>query len=249
MNINLIIGATRKAATLLLRDFNEIQYLRHSPKSMDSFISNSKLRTGEILTQEWQKYFPDHLIINAQDFQSDLKHESYILFDPLEGQENIQNNLRFFAISAMAITKKHDAISTSIVLNFPALDIICCASSLEGAWLENYQNSSKIKLKHSGSSTLIIIDKIEKNVLEAASEYNINLENIRSFGSKAYSIMQLATGNAGAYLANNQSILYTKIANFISQTLAYFNTELPGMNIYTPRKLQTLRTLSLKRQY
>jgi len=247
MNINLITGATRKAATLLLRDFNEIQYLRHSPKSMDSFISNSKLRTGEILTQECQKYFPDHSIISAQDFQSDLEAESYILFDPLEGQENIQNNLKFFAICALAITKKNDDLSTSIVLNFPALDIICCASSLQGAWLENYQNSSRIKLKHSSSSTLIIIDKIERNVLESASKYNINLENIRSFGSKAYSIMQLATGNAAAYLANDQSILYTKIANFISQTLAYFNTELPGMNIYTCKKLQTLRTLSLKR--
>jgi fructose-1,6-bisphosphatase/inositol monophosphatase family enzyme len=247
MNINLIINATRKAAPLLLRDYNEMKYLRHSPKSLASFINNSKLRTAEILTQECQKYFPQHLIMNAQEIFDEPKHESYILFDPLEGEANIQNNLKFFAINVLVISKKNQEVLTSVVLNFPALDLICCASSKEGVWLENYQDSSKVKLKHCVSGSLVIVDKIEQSALDFTAAHNLNLENIRSFGSKSYSIMQLAAGNATAYLTNDKSVLYTKIIQFISQALKYFKTEYLDLNLYTTQKPQTQNILSLKR--
>jgi fructose-1,6-bisphosphatase/inositol monophosphatase family enzyme len=247
MNMNLIISAARKTTPLLLRDYNEIQYLRHSPKSMNEFIDNSKLRTGQILTQEYQKYFPDHLIINVQNFTAEPECESYILFDPLEGEVNIKNNLNLFAVCTLIVTKKNNASFVGVVLNFPALDLICCASSKNGVWLEHCQNLSKVKMKHSKSGNIVVIDQIEKNTLESACAFGLNLENIRSFGSKAYSIMQLALGGASTYLTKDNDIFYTKINNLIIQELAYFKAKHLGLNIYSAQKVQTLRTLSLKK--
>jgi fructose-1,6-bisphosphatase/inositol monophosphatase family enzyme len=245
MNIELIANATKKAAGFLIRDFREISYLKHSATGIKNFIAKSKHRTEEILVEEFQRYFPDHEIINVQKSNFAPQTESYVAFDPLEGELNMQNLLPFFAISIFVSTKKKNETIHSLMMEFPCLDKTCHAKTKSSTWIETYQDSFKKKAQISTSNKLTLIKNLDQSALNFIANNNIDLESLRVLGSNACATLLFAEGRAQGLLINNEDWLSNKIADLITLQSEGIKSANGLFNFYTSNKLSTKKVLSL----
>ncbi|MDR3437996.1 inositol monophosphatase family protein [Telmatospirillum sp.] len=98
--INVMIGAARKAARGLLRDFGEVEQLQVSKKGPGDFVSAADLRVEKMLRQELQKARPDYgfLLEESGTFEGNDRHNVWVV-DPLDGTTNFLHGIPHFAIS------------------------------------------------------------------------------------------------------------------------------------------------------
>lgn len=99
-NINVMVGAARKAARGLLRDFGEVEQLQVSKKGPGDFVSAADHRVESVLRQELKKARPDYgfLLEEGGIVEGADSHHTWMI-DPLDGTTNFLHSIPHFAIS------------------------------------------------------------------------------------------------------------------------------------------------------
>ncbi len=98
--MNVMIGAARKAARGLLRDFGEVEQLQVSKKGPADFVSAADLRVEKVLRTELKKARPDYgfLLEEGGEIEGNDKSVTWVI-DPLDGTTNFLHGIPHFAIS------------------------------------------------------------------------------------------------------------------------------------------------------
>ncbi|MFP3012322.1 MAG: inositol monophosphatase family protein [Rickettsia sp.] len=195
---NLLINALRKAVKFLHRDFLELEMLQKNSVRNEEFCKRSYLRLKTLLCEELQKH-TQYLFFPEDQFDLNNNYESVFLINPIDSPNNFARSIPFFAISVTYLKRNQEVLTpTSTVIYFPALNEIYYAEKGKGAWIEknnlnsNYQGlrlrvSDNVDLKN----CLAIIEDVNHNDLE-----EIEVDNIRSFGSPCYGATLVASGKA-----------------------------------------------------
>ncbi len=195
---NLLINALRKAVKFLHRDFLELEMLQKNSVRNEEFCKRSYLRLKTLLCEELQKH-TQYLFFPEDQFDLNNNYESVFLINPIDSLNNFARSIPFFAISVTYLKRNQEVLTpTSTVIYFPALNEIYYAEKGKGAWIEknnlnsNYQGlrlrvSDNVDLKN----CLVIIEDVNHNDLE-----EIEVDNIRSFGSPCYGATLVASGKA-----------------------------------------------------
>ncbi|MFA1689161.1 inositol monophosphatase [Candidatus Rickettsia barbariae] len=195
---NLLINALRKAVKFLHRDFLELEMLQKNSVRNEEFCKRSYLKLKTLLCEELQKY-TQYLFFPEDKFDLNNNYESVFLINPIDSPNNFARSIPFFAISVTYLKRNQEVlIPTSTVIYFPALNEIYYAEKGKGAWIEknnlnsNYQG---LRLRVSDNADLknclAIIEGVNHNDLE-----EIEVANIRSFGSLCYGATLVASGKA-----------------------------------------------------
>ena len=195
---NLLINALRKAVKFLHRDFLELEMLQKNSVRNEEFCKRSYLKLKILLCEELQKH-TQYLFFPEDKFDLNNNYESVFLINPIDSPNNFARSIPFFAISVTYLKRNQEVLTpTSTVIYFPALNEIYYAEKGKGAWIEknnlnsNYQG---LRLRVSDNADLknclAIIEDVNHNDLE-----EIEVDNIRSFGSPCYGATLVASGKA-----------------------------------------------------
>ncbi|MCX4079393.1 inositol monophosphatase [Rickettsia rhipicephali] len=195
---NLLINALRKAVKFLHRDFLELEMLQKNSVRNEEFCKRSYLKLKTLLCEELQKH-TQYLFFPEDKFDLNNNYESVFLINSIDSPNNFARSIPFFAISVTYLKRNQEVLTpTSTVIYFPALNEIYYAEKGKGAWIEknnlnsNYQG---LRLRVSDNADLknclAIIEDVNHNDLE-----EIEVDNIRSFGSPCYGATLVASGKA-----------------------------------------------------
>jgi myo-inositol-1(or 4)-monophosphatase len=97
-----MIGAARKAARGLVRDFGEVEHLQVSMKGPSDFVSSADLKAEKVLRAELRKARPDFGFLLEEGGEIDTDKPQRWIIDPLDGTTNFLHGIPQFAISIAA---------------------------------------------------------------------------------------------------------------------------------------------------
>ncbi|AVP87090.1 hypothetical protein phytr_1300 [Candidatus Phycorickettsia trachydisci] len=225
--MNFLIQIIKKTTTPLLRDYKEISFLKNSLASSQKFVLNAQKRNQEILISNFTEYFPDYTVIhNPSDIPPNVP---YILLDPLEGINNMQNGLPFFGITAIIHTPNKPTIG---LISLPCLDYFISAQAGEPPLIENIKEGLKNKSKLSTASNLVLVNNVSNNLL---TEFP-NTSNIRALGSITYALLLMLQGKAGALVIDHANLMGIKICDLFVLNSGGFKTKTQDFYIYSNKK-------------
>ena len=99
-NLNIMIKASEKASKILIRDFGEIEKLQVSKKGPTDFVTNSDLKTEEIIIDELRKAKPNYSIVSEESgVENNKDKKNTWIIDPIDGTVNFLHGIPHFAIS------------------------------------------------------------------------------------------------------------------------------------------------------
>ena len=75
-NLNIMIKASEKASKILIKDFGEIEKLQVSKKGPYDFVTNSDLKTEQIIIDELEKAKPNYSILSEEKGIENNKDEN-----------------------------------------------------------------------------------------------------------------------------------------------------------------------------
>jgi len=133
--INVMVGAARKAARKLARDFGEVENLQVSRKGPGDFVSAADLRAEKTIFEELSKARPGYgfLMEEAGTVEGSDKTHTWII-DPLDGTTNFLHGMPHFAIS---IALQRDGQLVNGVIYNPVTDDLFVAEKGNGAYLND----------------------------------------------------------------------------------------------------------------
>src|ERR1700742_5200606 len=98
--LNVMVGAARKAARSLKRDFGEVENLQVSMKGPANFVSAADSRAEETLKRELLKARPRYGFLGEEGGNHEGEHKSHTwIVDPLDGTTNFLHSIPHFFIS------------------------------------------------------------------------------------------------------------------------------------------------------
>lgn len=133
--LNVMVGAARKAARPLVRDFGELENLQISHKGPADFVSNADERTERILFEELTKARPGYGFLGEEGGYregSDKTHR--FIIDPIDGTTNFLHGVPIFAISIAL--EREGQLQSAVVYN-PISDDLFVAEKGHGAYLND----------------------------------------------------------------------------------------------------------------
>ncbi|MEM9751705.1 MAG: inositol monophosphatase family protein [Pseudomonadota bacterium] len=144
--ITVMVGAARKAARSLRRDFGEVEQLQVSRKGAADFVSAADVRAEEILVEELRKARPKYgfLLEEGGEIEGTDNSNRWIV-DPLDGTTNFLHGLPHFAIS---IALERDREPYAGVIFNPITDELYWGEKGQGAFM------NERRLRVSGRSDL-----------------------------------------------------------------------------------------------
>jgi len=133
--MNVMIGAARKAAKILTRDFGELEHLQASRKGPADFVTQTDLRAERALRDELSRTRPHYGFVMEEGGVvegPDKTHRWFI--DPLDGTTNFIHGVPHFAISIGL--EREGQLVAGLVYN-PIRDEMFTAEKGQGAWLND----------------------------------------------------------------------------------------------------------------
>ncbi len=133
--MNVMVGAARKAAKALLRDFGEVENLQTSRKGPADFVSKADLKAERILREELQKARPHYCMTLEEGGEiegPDKSHRWYV--DPLDGTTNFLHGIPHWAVS---IGLEREGQLVAGVVFQPLTNELFIAERGQGAWLND----------------------------------------------------------------------------------------------------------------
>jgi myo-inositol-1(or 4)-monophosphatase len=199
--LNVMIGAARKAARALKRDFGELEKLQVSLKGPANFVSAADKRAEETLYAELSKARPGYCFLGEEGGKRDGADKSHVwIVDPLDGTTNFLHGIPQFAISIAL--EREGSIVAGLVYN-PAIEELFVAEKGKGAFL----NDQRIRvagrkrlseaviacgLPHIGRGDLVLARK----EIGAMQE---KVAGLRRFGAAALDLAWVAAGRLDGY--------------------------------------------------
>lgn len=133
--MNVMIGAARKAAVRLKRDYGEVDQLQVSRKGPADFVSAADLRTERILYTELKRARPNFgFLMEERGAEVGADPSRRWIVDPLDGTTNFLHGLPQFAIS---IALEEEGTITAGVIYAPITEEMFWAERGAGAHLDN----------------------------------------------------------------------------------------------------------------
>ena len=133
--MNVMIGAARKAAKILTRDFGELEHLQASRKGPADFVTQTDLRAERALRDELSRTRPHYGFVMEEGGVvegPDKTHRWFI--DLLDGTTNFIHGVPHFAISIGL--EREGQLVAGLVYN-PIRDEMFTAEKGQGAWLND----------------------------------------------------------------------------------------------------------------
>jgi myo-inositol-1(or 4)-monophosphatase len=199
--LNVMIGAARKAARGLKRDFGEVEKLQVSMKGPANFVTAADRKAEETLFAELNKARPGYGFLGEESGQRDGSDKSHRwIVDPLDGTTNFLHGIPHFATS---IGLERDGIAIAGVIYNPATDDMFIAERGKGAFL----NEQRIRvaartrlaeavitcgLPHLGHGDLTLGAR-ETGAMQP------KVAGLRRFGAAALDLAWVAAGRFDAY--------------------------------------------------
>ena len=200
-NMNVMMGAARKAAVRLKRDYGEVDQLQVSRKGPADFVTAADIRTEKILREELGRARPDFGFLmeeSGEEAGSDAARRWIV--DPVDGTTNFVHGIAHFAIS---IALEEDGELTAGVVFDPINELMFSAEKGAGAMLNDrrIRVSARQSLAESLFSTGIPFKgrKGQDNFLSEMEAVMNHSAGIRRFGSAALDLAYVAAGRYEGY--------------------------------------------------
>ena len=133
--MNVMVGAARKAARSLIRDFGEVENLQVSRKGPADFVTQADMKAERIIREELLRTRPHYGFVMEEGGVIeglDKTHRWFI--DPLDGTTNFLHGLPHFAISIGL--EREGQLVAGLVFN-PIADEMFTAEKGQGAWVND----------------------------------------------------------------------------------------------------------------
>jgi len=133
--LNVMVGAARKAARGLQRDFGEVENLQVSRKGPADFVSAADRKAERVLVEELERVRPGYRFLLEESGErggTDQTHRWIV--DPLDGTTNFLHGIPLFAIS-IALEREGELVA-GVVYN-PITDELFTAEKGKGAFLND----------------------------------------------------------------------------------------------------------------
>jgi myo-inositol-1(or 4)-monophosphatase len=133
--LNVMIGAARKAARALKRDFGEVEKLQVSVKGPANFATAADRRAEETLYAELSKARPNYGFLGEEGGTREGADKTHRwIVDPLDGTTNFLHGIPHFAIS---IALEQEGVPVAGVIYNPVSDELYWAEKGAGAFLND----------------------------------------------------------------------------------------------------------------
>ena len=228
--LNVMIGAARKAARSLKRDFGEVEKLQVSLKGPANFVTAADRRAEDILRTELAKARPGYGFHGEEGGHHEGTDKTHTwLVDPLDGTTNFLHGLPQFAISIGL--QRADTVVAGVIYN-PITDELFTAERGKGAFLNDTRlrvaarkrmNDAVVAcgLPHYGRGEL----ELGRAELAAVQE---KVAGLRRFGSAALDLAYVAAGRFDIYWERNLSAWDMAAGLVIVREAGGFVTDLDG---------------------
>jgi myo-inositol-1(or 4)-monophosphatase len=205
--MNVMIGAARKAARSLKRDFGEVANLQVSLKGPANFVSAADHRAEEILRTELLKARPGYGFLGEEGGNSEGTDKTHTwVVDPLDGTTNFLHGIPHFAISIGLV---REGVPIAALIHNPANDEFYTAERGKGAFLNDRrirvaarrQLSEAVVccgLPHLGRGDLALFRREFAVVQERVA-------GLRRLGAAALDLAYIAAGRFDCYWERNLS--------------------------------------------
>ncbi len=199
--VTVMIGAARKAARALARDFGELDGLVTTRKGAADFVSSADHRAEQIIFEELSKGRPKYgFLMEERGEIAGADTSNRWVVDPLDGTTNFLHGLPQFAIS---ICVDRDRQPHAGVIYNPAADELFWAEKGEGAWLNDK------RLRVSGRKSLdecLFATGLpfkgntgRERALKEVDRVLAETAGVRRFGSAALDLAFVAAGRFDAF--------------------------------------------------
>jgi myo-inositol-1(or 4)-monophosphatase len=205
--LNVMVGAARKAARSLKRDFGEVEKLQVSLKGPANFVTAADQRAEDILRTELTRARPGYGFLGEEGGRHEGTDSTHTwIVDPLDGTTNFLHGLPQFAISIGL--DRSGTIVAGVIYN-PITDELFTAERGKGAFLNDHRlrvaarsrmNEAVVAcgLPHYGRGEL----ELGRAELAAVQE---KVAGLRRFGSAALDLAYVAAGRFDIYWERNLS--------------------------------------------
>ena len=225
-----MVGAARKAARGLTRDFGEVERLQVSLKGPANFVSAADRRAEEILRAELTKARSGYGFLGEESGRHEGSDKTHTwIVDPLDGTTNFLHGIPQFAISIAL--EREGTIVAGVIYN-PANDELYMAERGKGAFLNDRRLRVAARthladavigcaVPHHGRGDLAQF----RRELEAVQD---KVAGLRRFGAAALDLAFVAAGRLDAYWERNLSPWDMAAGILLVREAGGFVTDLDG---------------------
>lgn len=199
--LTVMVGAARKAARGLTRDFGEVENLQVSLKGPGDFVSAADIKAETILREELQRVRPTFGLLMEESGEtqgSDPNHRWIV--DPLDGTLNFLHGIPQFAIS-LALERQGQIVA-GVVYN-PVTDELFTAEKGSGAFLNDrrLRVSARREIAEAliGTGIPALGGKNHPRYIERLAKVMASAAGVRRFGSAALDLCWLAAGRMDGF--------------------------------------------------
>lgn len=199
--ITVMVGAARKAARGLIRDFNEVENLQVSKKGPADFVSAADKRAEEILHMELDRVRPGYgfLMEESGEIPGQDKTHRWII-DPLDGTTNFLHGIPLFSISIGL--EREGQLVAGVIYN-PATDELFSAEKGKGAFLDNRRLRVAVRSKLSESVICCGVPHLGRGdhqlFITELQKIMSHSAGVRRTGSSALDLAWVAAGRFDAF--------------------------------------------------
>ncbi len=140
--LTLTIGALKKAAIPLARDFNELEHLQTSVHGGERFAQHSYEKVRNILQEELAKIKPNYAFV-SETVDSLPTNNSYFVINAIDGMTNFAHGNTRFALSVAMI--ENNTVTLAAVYN-PITDEMFFAEKGAGAFKEGFRSHERLRV-------------------------------------------------------------------------------------------------------
>jgi myo-inositol-1(or 4)-monophosphatase len=199
--LNVMMGAARKAARSLVRDYGEVEHLQVSMKGPGDFVSSADIKAEKTLRQELSKARPEFgfLLEEGGEIAGADKSTRWII-DPIDGTTNFLHGIPNFAIS---IGLERDGELVAGVVYQPLGDEMFHGEKGAGAYLN--ERRLRVSARRKMDDAVITTGIPHKGrgdhgrfLKELAAVMDVTA-GVRRFGSAALDLAYVAAGRCDGY--------------------------------------------------
>ena len=199
--LNVMIGAARKAARALKRDFGEIEKLQVSLKGPGNYVSAADKRAEETVYAELAKARPGYGFLGEEGGHREGADKTHTwIVDPLDGTTNFLHGVPHFAISIAL--EREGTLMAGVVYN-PVTDEMFVAERGKGAFVN--EQRIRVAARRELKDALVACGlphpnrgDLALNAREVAA-MQPSVGGLREFGAAALDLAFVAAGRFDAY--------------------------------------------------
>ena len=199
--MNVMIGAARKAARSLKRDFGEVENLQVSLKGPGNFVTAADRKAEETLKAELIKARPNYCFLGEEGGRHEGTDKTHTwIVDPLDGTTNFLHGIAQFAISIGL--EREGTVVAGVVYN-PITDELFTAERGKGAFLNERRIRVAGRKKLADAVVACSLPHPNRGNIELNRKEMVEVQDriagLRRFGAAALDLAFIAAGRLDGY--------------------------------------------------